>query len=30
LLAFVIAKPWQAIARHVHDDLEPTGAERRG
>jgi amino acid transporter len=30
LLAYVIAKPWQAIARHVHDDLEPTGAEVRG
>jgi amino acid transporter len=30
LLAYVIAKPWQAIGRHVHDDLEPTGAERRG
>jgi amino acid transporter len=30
LLAYVVAKPWQAIARHVHDDLEPTGAERRG
>ena len=28
LAAYVVAKPWQAIARHVHDDLEPTGAER--
>jgi amino acid transporter len=30
LLAYVVAKPWQAIGRHVHDDLEPTGAERHG
>jgi amino acid transporter len=30
LFAYVVAKPWQAIGRHVHDDLEPTGAERRG
>jgi amino acid transporter len=28
LLAYVVAKPWQAIGRHLHDDLEPTGAER--
>ena len=28
LVAYVVAKPWQAIARHLHDDLEPTGAER--
>ena len=28
LLAYVVAKPWEAIGRHVHDDLEATGAER--
>jgi amino acid transporter len=28
LVAYVVAKPWQAIGRHLHDDLEPTGAER--
>jgi amino acid transporter len=25
---FVIARPDRGVARHVHDDLEPTGAER--
>jgi hypothetical protein len=28
LIAYVIAKPWRAIGQHLHDDLEPTGAER--
>jgi hypothetical protein len=28
LLAHVVAKPWQAIGRLVHDDLKPTRAER--
>jgi amino acid transporter len=28
LIAYVIAKPWQTIGQHLHDDLEPTGAER--
>jgi amino acid transporter len=30
LLAYVVAKPWRAIGRHVHDDLELAGAERHG
>jgi amino acid transporter len=28
LLAYVVAQPWKEIGRHVHDDLEPSGAER--
>ncbi|MGH3498099.1 MAG: APC family permease [Nocardioidaceae bacterium] len=28
LIAFLVAQPRQLMSRHVHDDLEPTGAER--
>jgi amino acid transporter len=28
LLVFLVVKPWTQIAKHVHDELEPTGAER--
>jgi hypothetical protein len=27
---FVIGRPDRGVARHVHDDLEATGAERAG
>jgi hypothetical protein len=30
LVVFLVAQPWKAIRGHVHDDLEPTGAERQG
>jgi hypothetical protein len=29
-LYFVIGRPDRGVARHVHDTLEPTGAERAG
>jgi amino acid transporter len=28
LILFLIVRPWSRIAQHVHDELEPTGAER--
>jgi amino acid transporter len=28
LVLFLIARPEKAVARHVHDEAEPTGAER--
>jgi hypothetical protein len=28
LVAFLVARPGSAIAAHVHDELEATGAER--
>jgi amino acid transporter len=30
LVAFLVVRPWRPISRHVHDELEPTGAERHG
>lgn len=30
LVVFVLARPWTVVRRHLHDDLEPTGAERHG
>ncbi len=29
LVAYLVVKPWRSIGSHLHDDLEPTGAERR-
>ncbi|HEV3213686.1 MAG TPA: APC family permease [Acidimicrobiales bacterium] len=28
LIVFLIVRPWKTISAHVHDELEPTGAER--
>jgi amino acid transporter len=28
LLVFVLVRPWRTISAHLHDELEPTGAER--
>jgi amino acid transporter len=28
LLLFLAVRPWRTVGAHVHDDLEPTGAER--
>ncbi|MDQ1629559.1 MAG: hypothetical protein QOI54_3303 [Actinomycetota bacterium] len=30
LLAYLVVAPWRSVGQHVHDDLEPAGAERRG
>jgi hypothetical protein len=30
LVAFLVVRPWRTISGHVHDELEPTGAERHG
>jgi len=27
---FVVARPDRKVQRHLHDELEPTAAERRG
>jgi hypothetical protein len=30
LIVFLAVRPTRSITRHVHDELEPTGAERHG
>ena len=27
LIVFLLVRPWRTVSAHVHDELEPTGAE---